>query len=1206
MLKVLITKRLTLKTKKGEGKMKKSFVLFFVVFVLMGLFFISASSTKMQDIEYSHVKVQKSDVKSLESGNLKRDPDFGNIPLYFIPNKGQVDVKARFYAKTSRYTLWMTKEGFVFDSIRKAKVEIPLTRSPKIEATRKPENQETIKEREGIHNSSDQFITHHSSLNRAVSRLVFLNANKNPEMAPIKMTPHKVNYFKGNDPSKWQAGIQTSKAVLYKGVYEDIDLKVYGIEKQVEYDWIVKPGADPRQISFKYEHVSNTRIDKGGNLIVETKFGKLMHKKPVSYQVIDGKKITVESKFKKKGKNTYGFKVKKYNQDYELIIDPMVSPIYSTYLGGSSYDYGYDIAVDSNGYAYVTGYTDSTNFPTQNPYQGTLSGSFDVFVAKLSPIDGCPVYSTYLGGSSDEYGYGIAIDSDGHVYVAGKTESTDFPTENTYQGTLYGSSDVFVTKLSPSGNSLMYSTYLGGSSSDYGYGIAVDWNGSAYVTGDTNSTDFPTENPYQGTPIGLSEVFVTKLAPVGNTLLYSTYLGGGGGDHGYEIAVDRNGSAYVTGSTESSNFPTKNPYQETKNGSSDVFVTKLSPVGNTLLYSTYIGGSNYDYGKGIVVDTYGDAYVVGHTRSENFPTKNPYQGTLNGSRDVFVTKLSPAGNTLLYSTYLGGSSGERGFGIAVDRNGSAYVTGLTSSTDFPTKNPYQGTLNGYGEVFVTKLSPAGNPLLYSTYLGGSSVDSGRGIAVDGQGSTYVTGYTESSDFPTHDACQDSLAGSIDVFVSRFCFCDSAPVLVVNKTLLNFSVNSAGTTTGDQSFLIRNIGGSTLNWIVSDDADWIECDPENGTNFGVVTVSVDASGLSSNTYTGTITVTDANAINSPQTIYVTLTVYDSGGGLPVHPFGFFETPGDGAEVMGNVPVTGWALDDIEVISVKLYREFGANLIYMGDALFVEGARPDVAQVYPQYPFSSRAGWGFMLLTNSLMDDNYVLHAIATDKEGNNVTLGTKIITIINATAVKPFGDIDIPTQGGTAYGSDYSIQGWALTPLPKTIPSDGIDLYVDGVNLGKATYGYYREDIYELFPDYNNSDGAGFYYDLNTIGCDNGLHTIHCIATDDEGKADGIGSRYFNIWNLGTINSTSQALSQTHYSMPEMMKIPVDYSEPIEMKKGFNTNIESETVYPDEKGNITIEIKELERIVIHLREVQADVEVEEKGSKNAKFKIQNSK
>jgi hypothetical protein len=1062
--------------------MKQLFV--FCLIVGLGLCFIAASGDWVQDVNLYPVTVKET-LANPASKMVKRDLDFGNIPLYFIPNQGQVDGKARFYARTSRYMLWMTKQGLVFDSIRKVEATDPaLSRGQGHLSQEKhtpPFGHPSQEGNKGLpHSPYSPHSTDSPKIERDVSRLVFRDANSNPGLVPLELARNKVSYFKGKDPSKWQTGIQTSKAVLYKDLYKGIDLKVYGVERQVEYDWIVKPGADPDKISFEYKNVKAAAIDNEGNLVIETIFGKLMHKKPVSYQLIEGKSVSVKSAFKKTGEYTYGFKVKKYNRDYELIIDPMVCPIYSTYLGGSGEDcsggiaeWTGGIAVDSNECAYVTGYTSSTDFPTENAYQETLAGDRDAFVTKLSPIDGCPVYSTYLGGSNSDEGWDVVVDSNGCAYVTGGTSSTDFPTANAYQGTLKGYPDVFVTKLSPGGDSLMYSTYLGGDRNECGCGIIVDIEGSVYVTGYTHSTDFPTLNACQ---------------------------------------------------------PTYGGYHE------DAFVTKFSPAGYGLVYSTYLGGDNHDWGSGIVVDSHGNAYVTGLTLSTNFPVVNAYQETIGGSWDAFVTKLTPSGNVLSYSTYLGGSNTDEGHGIAVDSNRNAYVTGLTYSTDFP----------------------------------------------------------------THNACQNSLAGESDVFVTRFCFCDSQPVLEVNKTLMNFAKNY-NNVTHSQSFLIRNIGEGTLNWVVSDDADWLICSPSSGTNFGEVTVSVDASGLEPCTYTGTITVSDANAINSPQTIFVTLRVYSYLGPGPstTRPFGFFETPEDGATVSGSVPLTGWALDDIEVESVGV----------IGKAIFVEGARPDVAQVYPEYPYNTRAGWGYLLLSNFLSDGTHVIEAIVKDKNGPYFILGTKTITIDNAHSVKPFGTIDTPTPGGTASGSDYIVFGWALTPIDKTIPEDGIDVYVDGVNLGKANYGLPRADVCQLFPNYNNCPDPGFYFGLNTNDFDNGMHTICCVATDNENESDGIGSRYFYVKNIGTINSLSQTSDRDYHLMTEIADIPVDYWEPVRIKKGYIKKDDSQVIYPDENGVVNVEIKELERIMVRLNPsestIPGDREYRESRGKVLRFEQQKA-
>jgi hypothetical protein len=443
---------------------------------------------------------------------------------------------------------------------------------------------------------------------------------------------------------------------------------------------------------------------------------------------------------------------------------------YSAYLRAGGEDYGFAIAVDGSGCAYVTGFTSSTDFPILNPYQATYQSGFgDAFVTKLSSSGYSLIYSTFLGGGGCDEGYDIAVDNSGNAYVTGETRSSDFPTLNPYQ-TNQDSTDAFVTKLSSSGASLIYSTYLGGESDDAGRGIAVDGSGNAYVTGCTGSSDFPALNPYQ-TDQGNWDVFVTKFSSSGNSLVYSTYLGGEEYDDGLSIAIDGSGDAYVTGYTISTNFPTLNPYQTYISGGyfgEDAFVTRLSNTGNSLVYSTYLGGGSDDDGRGIAVDGSGDAYVTGYTRSSDFPTLNPYQTYQGptGYDDVFVTKLSNSGNVLIYSTYLGGEDQDEGRDIAIDVGGNAYVTGRTNSSNFPTLNPYQ-TFQGYNDVFVAKLSSSGDNLIYSTYLGGGQWDEGMGIAIDGSGNAYVAGFTGFPDFRTLNPYHTTYQGGMDYWGDVF-------------------------------------------------------------------------------------------------------------------------------------------------------------------------------------------------------------------------------------------------------------------------------------------------------------------------------------------------------------------------------------------------------------------------------------------------------
>lgn len=381
--------------------------------------------------------------------------------------------------------------------------------------------------------------------------------------------------------------------------------------------------------------------------------------------------------------------------------------IYSTYLGGGGIDIGNNLAVDLSGNAYVVGYTFSFNFPTSNPLQPNHTGaSSDTFIAKLNPGGDMLVYSTYLGGSFGEIGYDIALDALGSAYVSGLTDSSDFPTLNPLQPIHGGAEDAFVAKLDPSGSVLVYSTYLGGSGGDGGgSGIALDPSGNVYVVGLTFSSNFPTANALQPTIGGDKDAYITKLNPTGNAIVYSTYLGGSGSDVGVDVAVDIVGSAYLIGSTASTNFPTANPLQPSLGGIEDAFLAKLNPLGSSLIYSTYLGGSNFDFGSGrIALDNSGNAYLIGSTSSTDFPTVKPVQPTLGGERDAYVAKVNQTGSVLVYSTYLGGSGVESGFGIDVDAAGNAYVTGATSSTNFPTANPLRPALGGIQDAFLAKIA----------------------------------------------------------------------------------------------------------------------------------------------------------------------------------------------------------------------------------------------------------------------------------------------------------------------------------------------------------------------------------------------------------------------------------------------------------------------------------------------------------------------
>ncbi|MFC1981423.1 SBBP repeat-containing protein [Chloroflexota bacterium] len=661
---------------------------------------------------------------------------YGQLPLSFEANQGQADDQVRFLSRGNGYNLFLTSS------------EAVLTLSKHTTTT-----------------TVDPEIT--QATEYAVLRMQPVGANPEPDIAGVEELPGKSNYIIGNDPQQWHTNVPNYAKVRYQHIYSGVDLVYYGNQRQLEYDFIVAPGADAEAIGLEFKGAERLALDAQGNLIIHITGGKVIQNAPIIYQEFDGIKQGIPGGYVLLNNNMIGFQVGTYDTSRPLVIDPVV--IFSTYLGGSGGDYGFGIAVDDQGCSHVTGYTGSTNFPTQDAYQGTNNGDNDAFVTKLSDSGNSLVYSTYLGGSNNDYGADIVVDGQGSAYIIGLTDSTNFPTLNPYQG-VYGGGfgDVFVTKLSASGSSLVYSTYLGGTGMDNGYSIAVDGQGSSYVTGYTGSTNFPTQDAYQGALTGIPDAFVTKFSTSGSSLVYSTYLGGSGSDYGYGIAVDGTGSAYITGNTNSTNFPTQNPYQGTNAGSNDAFVTKFAASGNSLSCSTYLGGANDDYGYDIAVDGQSCPHVTGRTFSTNFPTYNAYQGTIAGDNDAFVTKFASSGSSLVYSDYLGGTACDCGRGIAVDCHGSAHVTGWTFSNDFPTQNACQETNAGGNDAFVTKFSTSGNSHEYSTYLGGNNDDSGADIAVDCQGCAYVTGDTGSTNYPTLNPYQGANAGGIDAFVTKLC------------------------------------------------------------------------------------------------------------------------------------------------------------------------------------------------------------------------------------------------------------------------------------------------------------------------------------------------------------------------------------------------------------------------------------------------------
>ena len=715
--------------------------------IILGLTLIALSSSGPREGKIAQVQIQS----PAGSHAPKTAPDFGNIPLYFIPNQGQVDPRALFYVKTSAYTLWMTRQSLIFDSWR-----------------REGQPAEKSNDRQGSgHRNQREFG---GTSERDVTELALIGANPNAEVSASGPTDHRVNYIIGDDPSRWMTGLRTSRAVLYKDIFPEIDLSVHGLEKQVEVDWLIHPRGKVDAIRFAYKNAQNIELDHRGQLVVATRFGPITHKKPRGFQTIDGQRNSIPVEFKRLETNAFGFEVGPYDDAYPLVIDPEII-VSSTYLGGNGNDLSQCIKVDSSGSVFVAGYTDSTNFPTTaGAVRPAYGGVSDAFIVKFAPAGRSLIFSTYLGGSGGELLQDMEIDGGGSVYVCGETWSSDFPRQSALDTTLGGVTDAFVTKLSAAGNSLLYSTYLGGTSYDGANGIAVDGSGAAYITGITQSSNFPVTNAYDASYSGggmFGDAFVVKLSVLGTSLIYATYLGGIYDEMSSKIAVDGTGAAYVVGYTFSPDFPRVNAFDSSFGGSGEGFVTKFTPTGTTLAYSTLLGGSEGDSCRDIVVDESGAAYILGMTSSADFPVSNAFDSLYNGGGDGFLVKLKPAGNGVDYSTFFGGSGLEYTYALVRDGNGAIYAVGDTTSADFPLKDPYDATLSGFSDVFIFQLDAAGRNLVFSTFFGGIGSETGYDVDIDSQGALYLTGRTNSANFPIQNAYDSSYNGGYnDGFVAK--------------------------------------------------------------------------------------------------------------------------------------------------------------------------------------------------------------------------------------------------------------------------------------------------------------------------------------------------------------------------------------------------------------------------------------------------------
>ncbi len=737
---------------------------------LGGLFVISSLTPAGSETEFQ--KMPTAPMAALLSVSPTMDPDFGRTPLYFVPNMGQMDERVAYYVQGKDKTLFFTAEGLtlsITNAIEKGDGLSPFN----VERRTAKTPQESLP------------AEYSAAAESWVVKLDFMGSNKHIRPVGKEETGTVVSYFKGQ-PEEWRPGIPACSKIVYPDLWPGIDLVYSGTVDRLKYEFIVHPGADPSEIRLAYRGVESVSVDEKGSLQVATPLGGFNDDAPTAYQESGNEKHSVSIAYKLEAEDhVYGFKVGEYDHGLPLVLDPAIL-VFCGYVGGTNFDYGEDIAACGSDGVYVTGYTKSTppTFPVTSGPDLTHNGDYDVFVARFNTSGTVLVYCGYIGGSGSDYGYGLAVDGDGNAYVTGTTNSSEatFPVKNGPDLTHNGDYDTFVAKLNSSGG-LGYCGYIGGSLYDGGYAIAVDNTGSVYITGESLSTEatFPVTSGPDLTHNGDYDAFVAKLNSSGTALAYCGYIGGASIDSGERIVVEGAGNTYVIGNTGSSEatFPaTLGPDLTYNGGTRDVFVAKINASGTALAYCGYIGGSSNDSGTGIAVDGSGNAYISGYTASTEatFPvTVGPDLTYNGGTRDVFVAKINASGTALCYCGFIGGSGDDLGYGLALDALDNAYLSGYTYSTEatFPVTVGPDLSHNGGADILVAKVNASGTGLIYCGYIGGSSDDLGRGIAVDDSGTAYVTGYTSSTQatFPVKTGPDLTHNGNTDVFMAKVSYWD---------------------------------------------------------------------------------------------------------------------------------------------------------------------------------------------------------------------------------------------------------------------------------------------------------------------------------------------------------------------------------------------------------------------------------------------------
>ncbi len=861
---------------------------------------------------------------------------YASLPLAFEPNRGQADPSIKFLAHGSSSTIFLSGRDILIALCRGGRN--PTSSSAPLK--------------------SPQFPGSRAAASGGFVRVSLIGASSAPQPEVGEALKGKSNYFIGNDSARWIKDVPTYAGVKFRRVYPGIDVAYYGNGRKLEFDFIVSPEANPGAIRLKITGKPgpvSLRVGRSGGLVAHTAVGGVHFQQPRVYQVNENShpamKRLVRSRYVVMNDGCVRLEIGRYHRTEPLVIDPVLT--YSTYLGGTDFNYASGVAVDASGDVYLTGYTTATDFPVVGGVQGNFSGGscdtevnttpcFDAFVAKLNPQGSGLLYSTYLGGTGDDRGIRIAVDAAGEAYIAGFTDSLDFPLASAFQSSPGGGTcgttaypdpcfDAFVAKLSASGSSLIYSSYLGGTGDDFASDIAVDASGNAFVAGLTSASNFPTSYGALQTSFGggLFDGFVVEINAAGTAKVYSTYLGGSGEDHVAAIALDASDNAYVTGQTNSANFPTHagfdSTYTATTCGSAlnsfpcfEAFVSKLNPTGTALIYSSYLGGTAASYGDGIALDSGLNVYVAGWTTSKDFPiTPSAYETAYAGSDEAFVAKIASVGDALVYATYLGDTNPDVANAIAVDATGDAYIAGYAYGGGFPVAAPLQMSSGGFYDAIVAELNPTGSGLVYSTYLGGAGDEYANDLALDVFGNLYVAGDTFSVDFPTTPSAYTTgyTGGSYDAWVAKISPQNAAGLTAVPNPLV-FPAQEINTTSVPQAMKLGDAGSAPLevSSIVAagDFAETNNCGTVAAGTSCSVSVTFTPTGVG--TRTGTLTITD-DAAGSPQTAKLTGFGTSGAVSLSATSLDFGSVPIGATSASQSVTLTNVAQSPLDIYSIQ---------------------------------------------------------------------------------------------------------------------------------------------------------------------------------------------------------------------------------------------------------------------------------------------------